>query len=748
MDSENKLLPTEVGFRVSPRTMQMLGRENISSPTIAVLELVKNAYDADATKVVVRFLGASTEVGYIEIVDDGEGMNLADLTDKWLVISTNNKRQTPQTRKGRVKVGEKGIGRIAMNRLGNKAIITTYQQHGKGLQLELDWQKYDVDLGELSQIKHPLKSIEIKWETPSGTILRLENLEDRWTQRDYKKLRDDLALLVPPFAPNLVDFSIFFECDEAPDLDGPVTNPVAEAAEYTLNSTLTADGQIHHKLTHRSGEVKEYRALWDKSFDKLPPGTKPVCGTLQFTLFYYLDDSAYLKKIGVKRAELRGFLNEYQGVRIYRDNFRVKPYGDPATDWLGLNLRKVKSNVGVGSTGYKISQNQVVGSIFISRQNNPNLQDQTNREGLVNNDAYLDMIKFTLKGMEYLERERHLRFRRELEKLNTPEPTEALSKISTELEELRPVVVELQETINKLSPPLPMFESKENQQLRERANQLATQLAQGREQILTYVEQFQTTYEEQQTERQILLGLATLGIAMTTFGHETMRAVNNLLNRAKLLSKAITYLPETLKATAEEDLRVLTDAAKKIQTWGEFALDRIRLDKRTQRDINLNQVAQDVLKAFSGEMTRLHINPRLELTENLPRLRAFAMDIEAIFINLITNAVEAMRHTPLDDRAIKVTTDYNNRTKEIILCFADSGRGIQSEDIDKIFDPLFSTKVDKDGKPVGTGMGLTIIKSIIEDHYLGRIEVIGHSQLGGAEFCIFLPDRTGNHNEQ
>jgi hypothetical protein len=124
------------------------------------------------------------------------------------------------------------------------------------------------------------------------------------------------------------------------------------------------------------------------------------------------------------------------------------------------------------------------------------------------------------------------------------------------------------------------------------------------------------------------------------------------------------------------------------------------------------------------------------------------MDIEAIFINLITNAVEAMRHTPLDDRAIKVMTDYNSRTKEIILCFADSGRGIQSEDIDKIFDPLFSTKVDKEGKPVGTGMGLTIIKSIIEDHYLGRIEVIGHSQLGGAEFCIFLPDRTGNSNER
>jgi signal transduction histidine kinase len=115
------------------------------------------------------------------------------------------------------------------------------------------------------------------------------------------------------------------------------------------------------------------------------------------------------------------------------------------------------------------------------------------------------------------------------------------------------------------------------------------------------------------------------------------------------------------------------------------------------------------------------------------------MDIEAILINFTTNAVEAMRHTPLDDRIIRIETDYNDITEEILLCYADSGRGIEPEDIDKIFDPLFSTKVDREGKPVGTGMGLTIIKSIVEDHYLGRIEVTGRGKLGGAEFCVFLP---------
>lgn len=748
MSNQSNSLPKEVGFRVSPRTMQMLGRENISSPVIAVLELVKNAYDADATHVVVRFRGASTESGYIEIEDDGEGMDLADLVDKLMVISTDNKVHNPRTKKGRIKAGEKGIGRLAMNRLGNKAIITTHRLNGgQGLRLELDWNKYDADTGDLQDIKHPLFPIEIERPVLSGTILHLENLRDSWTVRDYEKLHDDLALLVPPFAQSLVDFSIDFDCDEAPNLFGPVSNPAVEAAEYKLESTLTVDGQIHHKLIHRSGETKEYNRLWDKAFDKMPPGTQPLCGPLQLTIFYYLDDSEYLKKIGVNRAKLRKFLDQFQGIRIYRDNFRVKPYGDPGTDWLGLNLRKVKSNVGVGSTGYKVSQNQVVGSIFISRHHNQNLQDQTNREGLVNNQAYLDMQKFALNGMQFLETERHLRFRRENPKTNPLEPIEVLNKSSVELEGLKTVTVELRDTVNKINPPL--FEDNATRQFRERASELVMQVQQMTQQVSTQIQSVQATYKEQQTERQLLLGLATLGIAMTTFGHETMRAVNNLLNRAKFLKNTIKHLPPEFQTTAENDLQVLTEAARKIKTWGEFALDRIRLDKRTQKDIDFNQVIEDVLMAFSGEMTRSNIQSDPKLAANIPRLKAFAMDIEAILINFITNAVEAMRYTPLDDRAIKIESDYNSETKEILLRFADSGRGIESEDIDKIFDPLFSTKVDdKTGKPIGTGMGLTIIKSIVEDHYLGRIDVVGRGELGGAEFSVYFPDHIGRNSNE
>jgi signal transduction histidine kinase len=729
-------IPDTLTFRISPRTMQMLGRENVSSPIVAILELVKNAYDADASRVTVRFRRASTENGSIVIEDNGAGMDLEELHDKWMVISTDNKLQEPRTRRGRMKVGEKGIGRLGLDRLARRTTLITHHPNDDGLKLTIDWTRYEHDQGQLQEIEHPLEIVPKRRDGRSGTILHLIGLRDRWTYQDYQALYSGLSLLVPPFETELMDFKIVFDCDEAPDLSGAVTSPMHAIAQYRLVSELSSDGEIHHTLTHHSGEVVEDLRRWHEAFDGVTEDYRPACGPLQFTLYFYLRGAASLRGTGVKIAELIHFLDRFQGVRIYRDSFRVMPYGDPlgGGDWLGLNARRVQSPGGVGSFvgQWKLAENQVVGSIFISRQDNPNLYDQTNREGLVVNRAYYDLRSFVLHGIQFLELERQKRYHRERAKEPEVEVRPALAAVR---QQLREQAQQLRKTTDDLGGTFAETETSTLLALAERTEGLADQLESAEE-----------TYSEEETERQLMLGLATLGIAMAAFGHETAQAINLVLGHAELVGQAMDYLPDEIRSTVQQNLSVLIGAAERIEAWGQFALDRVSRDKRTRRNIDLNQTIETPLKAFEGMLTRRSIKPELALADNLPPLRAFAMDIEAILINFITNALAALVPTPLPKRRIFVSTAYDTELNTFLITFADSGRGIRDEDLDQIFNPLFSTKVDARGQPVGTGLGLTIVKNVIEE-YGGNIEVKGHGRLGGAEFRVMLPHRYRRRKE-
>ncbi|MBE2222336.1 MAG: ATP-binding protein [Anaerolineae bacterium] len=728
-------IPSELSFRVSPRTMQMLGRENISSPIISVLELVKNAYDADSTRVEVIFENTSTPDGRIIISDDGEGMNLEDLRDKWMVISTDNKSRSSITAtKKRQKVGEKGIGRLAMDRLARQVVVRTHRPNSPGIELLIDWDKYEGDKGELNQISHPLHIIPTREDGLSGTTLILTNLRDRWTQNDFESLYKDLSLLVAPLTQKVTDFSIYFESSNAPELTGEVTSILTDVAEYTLVSTLDKSGQIHHKLTHRSGDIVEDRRGWASAFG-LSPGIMPHCGSLQFHLLFYLRDAKSLQDTNIKLSQLRDFLQRYHGVRIYRDAFRVKPYGDPGgdKDWLQLNARYARGRYGVrAESKWRLAEGQVIGTVLITRDENSDLRDQTNREGLIENDAYNDMKKFLLHGIQFLERERQKQVRGEKQKeksVPAPVPVDEsivdienrLSTISTELREIaKSPSLFWADTVNELA------DSVDKVRLQPLKN------------LQTTVEEDQLDAEQRQTEYQLMVGLSTLGIAITAFGHEIARVINNVQARTRLIAYALGNLPTEANPQVDKDIQVLSESAGQVQAWGKFALDRVRRDKRTRTYININQTIRTLMEEFRLPLERDHIQVHLNLSDDVPSFYAFKMDMEAILINFTTNAKEAMRYEPIQQRKIEVLTHFSAISQEIKLRFADSGCGIRSEDIDLIFDPLFSTRTDDEGNPVGTGMGLTIVKNIV-DEYNGSIETIGHGKLGGAEFNVYLP---------
>lgn len=732
--------------------MQMLGRENISSPDIAVMELVKNAYDADAQRVELIFDNSSESSGEIKIIDDGSGMDLDALVNNWMVISTDNKVNSPNTAKfGRRKVGEKGIGRLAMDRLAEHAVIVTHKKRQSGFKLIIDWSKYNDEKGYLHDIKHPLEEVPQRNEDTSGTTIHLSKLRDKWTSNDYDALHSNLSLLIPPFDHDVNNFTIYFKCPDSPKLSGEISNPIAEAAEYRLKSELTENNIIHHRLIHRSGHVTEYQREWQEVLGQ-QVAQKPACGPLQFDLRFYLSDSQKLREANIKAGELRQFLKNYQGIRIYRDNFRVKPYGDPEgdKDWLGLNRRfasstRTFSGSSTAST-WRVSERQVVGAVLITRDKNPDLMDQTNREGMVENSAYQHMKSFLLHSVQYMERERQKRVRIEIE--NQGRMIQNIS-IEEELSSSQDELVEISTQLNAIAATAKGFDLMhiDIEPLKEIARSIERvakdKISPSR---VAYDEHLQEI-ELRQTENQLLIGLSTLGIAMTAFGHEIGRVINNVKSRASLLSKEVKNISFDNKDVVENDLEVLMDSANQVASWGRFALDRVRQDKRTRKNIDLSKLVKGIVEEFEDVFNRTNIKVQTDIQPDLPPLKAYGMDIEAIVINFITNANEALLTKTLEHRQLALSLTYDVTTSQYLLECSDSGNGISQQDIDDIFTPLFSTRQDKHGNPIGTGMGLTIVQNIVNS-YNGRIEVDGHGELGGASFRVYLPNKYAQRNAQ
>jgi signal transduction histidine kinase len=735
------LAQKELSFSISARTALLLGRESISSPVVAVLELVKNAYDADAKSVTVRFRKASAPEGTIEILDDGHGMSWEDVETKWMVIGTDNKQREPISPKKRVKVGEKGIGRFALDSLASQVILETtpeYESAEPTYRMTIDWDKFvDTDKA-LHEILHPVEMI--KRREKSGTRLLLTGLRQPWAPRDYEQLYRNLAVLVPPFESTVTGFSIKFDCDEARDLSGRVRSVMAKAALFKMRARLDEDNQVRISITTRDGSpggklrpFKRYRRTWQQLFDI--PEDKPAhpqCGPLEFEFYFYLREAPALKGTGITLKRLRDFLDIYGGVRIYRDGFRVKPYGDPggAGDWLGLSARRVKHPAGVASRKagkWVIGENQVAASVFVSRQTNPDLRDQTNREGLFDNQAFRSMRSFVLKCIEIFETDRRWY---ELSKLPDEPQT-----VEDAIEEVKEEILEEIEKLEEVLVPQPDTPQK---------TALADALSQFKEAQIERLETLESAYEVEQqetiTKHQLLQNLATVGIAVSSMGHEVLETSRQIINAIKRLKKRLASLLLFPDEKAEQYMERLHRYGQIMYSMSNFALGHIDRDKRRRQKVNIDSSIQDLYDETLQEMcatNRADIDLKLG---GVPDIYAFPYEVESIVINFVTNSLAAFRrgHTPVADRHIEIETRYDEPARQIQIIARDSGPGIPKGDTERIFN-IYSTKVDDEGKPIGTGLGLVIVKDIVESHK-GTIEVVENGRvLSGAEFVVTLP---------
>jgi signal transduction histidine kinase len=718
-------------FTIDARLILQLGRDSIKDHSTALVELVKNSFDADASKVEVEIFSKGNN-RHIRVADNGFGMTESEIDTNWLRIGFSEKKNSKTSKKGRRKTGEKGIGRIASDRLGACLKMVTKAENDSLQGIEVNWDEFDVvgktiDNIELKDLENPVINIPIReGELPrnTGTELIISKLRTDWTEDNIKNLYQELSYFAPLFRD---EFEIEIRNDINPAYSKAVKSAIFETAEIELN--LHYDGintliyEFKNKLVPDKNKTEIFllqQFMQQKKFSPLP------CGAIDLKLFFFIRKSGLLEGTNFSLSDLKDFLSENYGVKLYRDNVVVKPYGFSnnqfGQDWLGLDVEKSRDPAGLGRESYRVNANNIVGYAYFTRDKNPSLIDSSAREGLVENEAFYSLKNIINASVRLLGNYRvdiNKEFAKNKKIIDKEKSTNKY------LNSLRAKLTTVVLDINAIKSIVEKHKEIKGNPLVNTVNTI--------EKVITETEK---TFEELLDEKRVLSALATLGISSAVFGHETESAITTFKDNA---NNAKGYLIKEKPdiTVAIEQLNEALNQARLISSWGLFALSRIEKEKRIKRNRRVTEIIKKVLEQIKPAFDALDI-------EVLPKLEnviasTYTMDIESIFLNLLTNAFSAVPNSERK-RQIKIILDHENRgeTKGMVISVSDSGPGIAPEYRDKIWEPLFTTKVGNKERQSGTGLGLTIVRSIVTE-LEGEISLEIDKELKGAKFTIWLP---------
>lgn len=728
------------------RLLTMLSDQLIKNNTIALTELAKNSYDADASWVQIR-IGNTNNFGkeglsveekpFVEIEDDGDGMSFETIRDSWMNPASPNKyekrlKHRIKTRKGRIIQGEKGIGRYAVFQIGKKAEIYTREriggsQGGKEVNLITDLSKYTDELLYEKTSPSPeeplffdqlfskyyvrdepvfIKPGTLKSEgliesrKNHGTLIRITELNYKWTFSNVKRIRKILSRLQSPFEKKDFVVSIIFEDEEISAFEDFELKDVLEEALLEITGDVNENGICQYSLKRGINEEKgsidlvenlkqdkgaeNRKHFFDNDYKRI---YNPECGPFQFR-FYVYD----LKTM--TDNELKDYIRSHR-TYIYRDDIRVYPYGDRDNDWLKLDIYR-----GTVKAGYYLSNDQVIGYVSISSEGNPGLRDKTNREGLLEQGtAYEDLRLLTLSALNYL----NVEFQKAKIK-----PKKKLKQRKSELylqsEKVQRRIEQIDNHLKKVKDleGKNLFDKLSNEYFKERA------------------------IFERQIE--IVEDLAGVGISVDATSHDVMV----VMSQAREKTKEIYDMVHSEKPDLES-LRAKTDTLLSQIMFVSSLLVGIqplfRSARRKNKELRILDIVETVKRYYEPPIKI--INVQVDIKENGPPLILTSSEgvLLQLFINLMDNSVYWLKVSKTKEPKIEVLI---NGDKGYAI-FADNGPGVRKEDVDYIFEPFFSTKGIQ-----GRGLGLYIARQLTDryEYDLYYLEKKSEQILPGANFRI------------
>lgn len=712
------------------------------------------------------------------VIDNGTGMSAKTIKDNWMVIGTDFKEANVFSDDGRTRTGAKGIGRFALDRLGSECEIFSFTENNGAIHWKVNWGDFDGTGKTLDEVKAELSSIENKvklaldtvsptfqlgsdllWshfkdKSNTGTFIRVGRLRDDWDEKAIQKVEKSLGALIPPLDQNPLKLHLY-STNHKPKYS-EVKPSVLEDYDYRMNAKFTGN-KVEFEFyrneliaTDINPAVFSREDMQDNRFNKAAFKKKKVKYTKNISdIFPGLDESHFpnIENIGsfdlnllffkrsmpggrdaeiypyrsIRSGPRQAWLKEFGGIKIYRDNFIVRPYGEPNSksfDWLSLGQRVAGNPAASSRKDWRVGPQSLAGTIHISRTTNPNLYDQLTREGLIENKTFELFRSLVLKMIQEFENDR--------------------SHIHFNLNEIYKEENKTEQAITRGSATAKRVTKSPEKATVEDAKTLAKAF-----------EAQQIEIQELREEQSMLRSLATLGTVLVSFSHEMGQLQNAMGSRSNdLIGILDSYIgPDDFGDVkpAFHPYKILEDWAdddKKVKQWFTFALASIRADKRRRRWIPLQNYTKKSFSTWQGFLKPRKIDLDVMFsTDFTPKVMAFEIDLDSIFNNLLLNSVEALlskRHK--GERKIWIEFAPSSRKGFVEILYFDNGPGIHKsiKSPKKIFDFNVTTKFDSDGKQSGTGLGMWILDTVVRE-YGGTVNAYNKSETFGFKTEITLP---------
>lgn len=828
-----------IAFQVSAKTARLIGRENISDVDGAILELVKNGYDADAECVYVKYSVPYSKIpntlslaevkenfadnqeqirkfydindgtyvlkdklqdeelellnflildsSKIIVMDNGCGMSRKILETTWMNIGTDDKEiNIFSAKKHRIKTGAKGIGRFALDKLSLKTKVISKSEEDSLVTWELDWRQFDdakllnqvmanINLreGEFFSIVEQLAGRDItllsKYNWSSGTAIVLSPIRELWNDKLYTKVNNNLKNINPLGSVDHFDVlvkNVFF-----PDLNYESKSEGIDRNSYDYMIEAKFDGKDKVSVTFDRNEIdislriitkkysetdvetydleefwsnecfqkKNYKRVdfnkkvyFEYSLKEIMPKLKDEelvayssVGAFKLKVYYIKNTKSTVEIIRDFQVRVRKkMLNAFSGVKIYRDNFKVRPYGDAGAfyDWIDLSKR-VQSSPAAASheKGYwRVSPNQLIGSVSISRITNPRLEDTANREGMSLNseyDAFVKILQGIISKFEY-DRQYPLR--------------EYAAWINAKEKEHTSRVQEIYERVMRERSEKEKREKEDNQDTSENSNldedqdeseKQATNEQYTQEELKNVIYSLGQKKEREMTINQLLMLLSSAGVMAQTFAHEISRVATNLGSRGQHLKEAINLLLDYKPYEGDDDfnpydmLEELNGTDILLSEWVNLIMDSVNKNNFYTQEVPVYKFLLDVKEKWEGLLSRKYIQIKdIEYQEDII-LTLPIVDLHLLLNNFLLNSAYFLEECE-GERIIQIKV-YRDKN-EIFLDMINNGPQLAKEYMqnpDVILDATVSSKID------GTGLGLWIAREAVERND-GRLHVI------------------------
>jgi hypothetical protein len=695
-------------FKPKAHILKLLGKELIKSPIMAIYELVKNSYDADATYSKVSFTDLDNiEKTTILIEDDGTGLTSDIIENVWLEPGTDNRKPFDEegNRKiqksplfDRVPMGEKGVGRFAVHKLGDKIKLITRPALIKEVNNEKvkELLNYEIELvidwNSFSQSKY-LEDIPITWETKtnisdfkfksdSGTLIEISGIQEPWTRRMARSLkRNTISMLSPKNNESKFRIELVFGNNW---LDGfPNSKQILKIAPYKFtalldeNYNLTFDYDFalalnesfgKRKIKNRTENIKgelipilrkelEGELLSDEEIDiqieQLRQRINPF-GNLMLEIYSFDMDSKTLKSYTHDSKALKNILKTHYGIKVFKDEMRVYDYGEPGNDWLELDIRRVQSK-------QWFSNNQNIGYIYLDSENSLKLVEKTNREGFINDEIYRIFYQCIIAILN--------RFR--IERLKDRNKWLSHIKGADSFSSQNYVY-----NFKKLIDSTDFSEEEQKSKLKDEAEKL------------------EKDFEE---KKQTLLIPAGVGMTASVALHE----IEKLVPRMREVINSKPFKQKTANEQVEELNEYLSGILSVLRKGG-------------NKPINLKESIEKAVSNYHSKLDRRKIKVEYVFNPDVEIIKCDKRYFITMIMNVIDNSIYWLETTNKKNKGIYIKT-MKNEDDSISIIIVDNGPGFK-DSITDVVQPFFSRKAD------GIGIGLYLIDTIMIKY--GKFEII------------------------